>query len=292
MVSKKRVIILGHTGFLGTHLERKLTKTTYWEVIGRSLPEMDLTQYESAKKLIPFLTPDSHIIVAAASKRQFGDTIESYQTNMDIILNLCKLLEKHPVRQIIYMSSSAVYGEETENVNITEETNVNPTSFYGISKYSAERLLMKTCKGNENMLLTLLRPPLIYGPSDEGNTYGPSGFFTSASSDLTITLWGNGEELREFIFVEDFCNIMEVLLKETVPGVFNVVSGIPYCFMDAINEIKKHFPEMSINSRSRTQDKVDNAFNPSKIKAILPQDFKFTALEDGILEMRDYAKKP
>jgi UDP-glucose 4-epimerase len=53
---------------------------------------------------------------------------------MTIVENVCRILSEHPVDQIIYMSSAAVYGEEIENIRISEDTLVNPTSYYGINK--------------------------------------------------------------------------------------------------------------------------------------------------------------
>jgi UDP-glucose 4-epimerase len=80
------------------------------------------------------------LVLAAAVKKQFGDTLEAHRQNMAIIENVCRLLEAYPVRRVIFMSSAAVYGEETENTDISELTPVNPTSFYGINKYTGERL--------------------------------------------------------------------------------------------------------------------------------------------------------
>lgn len=137
---EKKIIILGHSGFIGSHLERMLSKSAGWNVIGRSLPDIDLTSAEQAAQLIPFLTPQSTLVLAAAVKRQFGDTFEAFRQNTAIVENICSLLEKHPVKRVIYMSSSAVYGEETDNTDISELTPVNPTSYYGINKYTAERL--------------------------------------------------------------------------------------------------------------------------------------------------------
>jgi nucleoside-diphosphate-sugar epimerase len=140
VMAKSRILILGHSGFIGSHLENQLSKSLNWEVIGHSLPDIDITNQDHISRLIPFFLPETTLVLAAAVKKQFGDTLEAHRQNMAIIENVCRLLEAYPVRRVIFMSSAAVYGEETENTDISELTPVNPTSFYGINKYTGERL--------------------------------------------------------------------------------------------------------------------------------------------------------
>lgn len=131
----KRIILLGHSGFIGSHLEQDLTKYCSSEIIGKSLPDIDLSDLTSASQLLELFDENTALVLMAAVKRQFGDTLEAFNKNMAIVENICHLIEKSPVKQVIFMSSAAVYGEETHNLNISELTPVNPTSFYGIAKY-------------------------------------------------------------------------------------------------------------------------------------------------------------
>lgn len=287
MLPQKKIIILGHSGFIGSHLERLLSKSEEWEVIGRSLPNIDLTDPEHASMLIPFLAPANTLVLAAAVKRQFGDSLVAFRQNMAIVENICCLLETYPVKRIVFMSSSAVYGEETENTSISEQTPVNPTSYYGISKYAAERLLKKVCTANQQTSLVCLRPPLVYGPDDQGRTYGPSGFSAAALEGVPITLWGDGTELREFIYIEDLCRLIELLIGNEFEGELNVVSGTPYCFVDVITVLKEKSSNIEVNIQPRSKQKVNNAFDASKIKSLLPASFQFTSLKDGLARILD-----
>jgi len=285
MSKVKQVVILGHSGFIGSHLERTLSASGTREVIGRSLPDIDLADPGSAARLRPYLTRDAALVLLAAVKRQFGDTREAFQQNMAIVENVCRLLEEHPVGRVIFLSSAAVYGEETENTNISEETPVNPTSYYGIAKYSAERLLKKTCSADHQASLICLRPPLIYGPGDKGRTYGPSGFTAAALDGAPITLWGDGTERREFIHVQDICRLIAGLLESDFAGELNVVSGTSYCFADIVAALKEQFPNLEVNSRPRSKQKADNAFDARKIKSLLAPGFQFTSLKDGLSQI-------
>ena len=288
MISKqKKIFILGHSGFIGSHLESLLLKASNWDVIGRSLPDIDLTNKEHTSQLSPFFLPETVLVLAAAVKRQFGDTLEAYRQNMEIVENICRLLETYPVKRIIFMSSAAVYGEETENIDISELTTINPTSYYGINKYTAERLLRKACMVSQQTSLVCLRPPLVYGPNDRGRTYGPSGFSAAALEGTRITLWGDGKELREFIYIDDLCRIIEFLTDNEFEGELNVVSGTQYCFADAVTILKEKLPSLEVNTQLRSKKKANNAFDARKIKALLPAKFQFTDLEEGLARILD-----
>jgi UDP-glucose 4-epimerase len=280
----KRIILLGHSGFIGSHLEQDLTKHCSSEIIGKSLPDIDLSNLKSASQLLELFDENTALVLMAAVKRQFGDTLEAFNKNMAIVENVCHLIEKSPVKHIIFMSSAAVYGEETHNINISELTPVNPTSFYGIAKYTAECILKKTCMAN-GISLVCLRPPLIYGPGDSGKTYGPSGFSSAALEGSTITLWGDGTELREFIYIDDLCNLIRELLDNDINGEINVVSGNSYSFAEVINILRTDFPELSLDSKPRSKDKADNAFDAAKIKKLLPDNYQFTSLEAGLTKL-------
>jgi len=277
-----RIIILGHSGFIGTHLEKYLSEVRSEKIIGCSLPDVDLTNSDSLDGLKKYFDNNTTVILTAAVKRQFSDNIVAFKNNLRIIENICQLIEKFPIRRLIYFSSAAVYGEETENTNIDELTLVNPTSYYGIAKYCSERLLRKSCVNNKVTSLVCLRPPLIYGSGDKGKTYGPSGFIDAAQSGNEIILWGDGSELREFIYINDVCRIIDELLDSIFDGDINVVSGNSFTFKDVISVLRKQYEELVVSTKPRSKVKVDNAFNPEKIKALLPNDFNFTSLKNGI----------
>jgi UDP-glucose 4-epimerase len=281
-MNKQKIVILGHSGFIGTNIEKSLSQNNKLEIIGRSLPNIDLTDEESTAQLANYVDKETIVILLAAVKRQFGDTVDVFRKNMQIVENVCKLLLEKPVKKIIFLSSAAVYGEETENTNISEESPINPTSYYGIAKYSAERILKKACFDNQFTSLICLRPPLIYGPGDEGRTYGPAGFTAAACEDKEIILWGDGTERREFIYVNDLCRLIEVLLNSDFSGELNVVSGQRYCFADIIDALQIRFSELTVNSKPRSKEKANNAFVANKIKSILPPEFRFTSLEEGL----------
>ena len=279
----KRIVLLGNTGFIGRHLEKGFQNLRpKAQVIGQSLPALDLTKFEDAQKLADVFDIDTAVIMCAAIKRQFGDNLEVFDQNLNMASNVCRVLEKNSVKRFIFFSSSAVYGEDIHNVRIVEETPICLTSYYGLVKYTAEWLYAKTIGSQKESSLVVLRPPLIYGPEDLGKTYGPSGFVWAALNNKPITLWGDGTELREFIFVEDIVRAVCGLLDSDFSGVVNVASGKSYSFQDVlkiVSDLVGH--ALDIKSFARTKDKVDNAFDNTRFTRFMPA-FRFTSLQEGI----------
>jgi UDP-glucose 4-epimerase len=279
----KRVVILGHSGFIGSHLMKAFEAAGDVEVKGVSMPRVDLTTPSSRETLIETLDESTAVVVCAAVKRQFGDTLEVYHQNMTIVENFAAAVAARPVARVAFMSSAAVYGEETHNVSISETTPVNPTSFYGIAKFTGECLLKKAFAALDSPSLICFRPPLVYGPGDQGRTYGPAGFSAALHEGKPITLWGDGAELREFLYVQDLCQIIRHLTLSDYSGAVNLVSGQSYCFTDVLEILRGISPtDFIVNQRERSKQKVDNAFDATLLRSLLPADFVFTPLESGV----------
>ena len=277
-----RIVLLGQTGYIGSRLAAAFAAAAPGiPVIGRSAPSLDLTRTASGAALEALLDPDAALVVCAAIKKQLGDTPETFEQNLAIVLNVCRAAAARPVRRILFFSSAAVYGEDVQHGIIDESTAVQPTSFYGIGKFAAERLLLRMA-GQHGTSLLILRPALVYGPGEPAYYYGPSGFLTRALSNSPITLWGDGEELREFLFVDDVVALTAQLLPGDARGVLNVVSGTSYTYaqaLDAVARVTGRPP--AVTSRPRTKDKVDHRFDPSRLLAECPG-FAFTSMEEGL----------
>ncbi len=283
MSGLSRIVILGSAGFIGSHLERWLKSSTgKCEVLGFSRQELDLT--DNLSSLRPLLDQDTAVILCSAKKRQFGDTLDAWHQNMAIVENVASLVAAQPVRRLFFMSSCAVYGEETNDLAITEATRPNPTSFYGIAKFTAECLLTKML-ANSPTSVVHLRPAIVYGSGDKGNSYGPVSFCSAVQNGQPITLWGDGRELRDFVYIDDFCRIVAILLDHSFAGTVNIVSGQPGSFAQVIEALRSLGRHPEVGSRPRTKKKADNVYLADLVKSLLPTDFRFTSLTEGISRM-------
>ena len=137
MTDVRRVVILGHSGYIGAHLLDAFCRMGTLEVVGRSKPETDLTRAADVETLAPLCDRGTALVVCAAIKKQLGDTPDILLQNLAIVMNVARLITHHPVGRLVFLSSTAVYGEDVQSLGTTEDSRVSPTSYYGIGKFTA-----------------------------------------------------------------------------------------------------------------------------------------------------------
>jgi|TARA_Y100000031_G_scaffold141301_1_gene169724 nucleoside-diphosphate-sugar epimerase len=279
-----RIVIIGHTGFIGNNIYQNLINNKENEILGISTNEIDLTKDKSAKTLSEILTPDCVVIMCAGIKKQLGDNLETFESNLNIVINFSKAISVIQPKKIIFFSSASVYGEDVAYPEmITEKTVVQPKTYYGIGKYAAEILLKKTC-GENSIQLVIIRPPLVYGKDDLSRGYGPTGFTFKAIYDEEIILWGDGSEFREFVYVGDVGKIVSRLVNSNYNGILNIVSGTSHSYKEILDVLKKIMDlNIKVEYRTRTKEKVDHHYSNDLIHDALGN-FEFTNLKDGLAQ--------
>ena len=248
-------------------------------LVGISRREIDLTSPSAVqRKLLPLLSSRTALVFCAGKLKGEGDNVELLQNNLAIACNVTDALHERPVKQVLVVSSAAIYGEDVPNGSITEQTPAHPTSYYGMSKFLTEWLFARSTPSER---LLLIRPPFVYGPADRSSS-SPAGFLRTVSARQPITLWGNGTEKREFLFVEDLATIAVQLMRRHTSGVVNVTPGHPYSLREAILVSQRLTGvRIPIRSRRRTKRKVDHLFGRGRLRRILPK-YRFTLLEEGL----------
>lgn len=282
----KRTIILGHNGFIGRNLTEYCHQNNpLTEVIGFSAPKTDVTHLKEIQKIAHYFTKNSAVVMLSGIKPNNGDNLETFSHNLSMVANLCRVLQKHPVARFIYMSSAAVYGEDIHNTNISETTPVHPRSYYGMAKYTSEKLLEKLYDEQKRSGLIILRPPAIYGPGEGNVSYNPAGFLQTIKRGGTVTVWGDGSEKREFIFVDDIVKLIHYFIFHSFDGVINIASGMSYTFGEIITNISKLLgKKITIRTKNRSKQKVDAVFNNQLLRTVIP-DFRFTTLTEGLIKL-------
>ncbi|MFH2204186.1 MAG: NAD-dependent epimerase/dehydratase family protein [Elusimicrobiota bacterium] len=283
-----RVLLLGHSGFIGSALARRLHESRPGiEVVGLSYPPFDLTAQERIAELREELRPGTAVVMLSAVKRQSGDTLENYLQNQMMVVNLCRALEGRSSVRVVFFSSTAVYGEDVHNTEITEATPVRPRSYYGMAKYSGERILAKAFQSDNGRGLVLLRPATVYGAGEPGTGYTPTGFLRKMRGGERLTLWGDGSELREFIYIDDLTALTERLIFSDFSGVVNIVSGRSRTFQEiAAAAVQLVGGGEAPDRKPRSKDKVDNCFVPTYVPRLFPE-FTFTSIEDGMRRINE-----
>lgn len=166
----KKVLITGANSYIGAcfenwvkeHYSDQLSVDTI-DMISDSWMEIDFSFYDC----IFHVAGIAHADVGKASKdqKQFY-----YKVNRDLAIATAKKAKKEGVKQFVFMSSMIVYGDSApygKRKRITAETEPRPANFYGDSKLQAEEGVSKLV--SDDFVVTVLRPPMIYGKESKGN---------------------------------------------------------------------------------------------------------------------------
>jgi len=280
-----KIVIIGYTGFIGENIFNYLKNNNEHHLCGISTKEIDLTKEASHLALSKQFSKDCVVIMCAGVKKQLGDNFTTFEKNLVITKNFLKAISLSPPQKIIYFSSASIYGEDVFfQEKITEETPVQLKTYYGIAKYTTERLIEKTCAEFKTKIL-ILRPPLIYGKDDFSKGYGPTGFTYKALSSEEIILWGDGSEFREFIYIDDVVMTIDLLIRNDYSGTLNLVSGDSYAFEEIILILEKTLgKKLIIKSKKRSKDKVDHHYSNKLFQKVI-KELQFNSLEKGIIKM-------
>lgn len=154
------------------------------------------------------------------------DPVSDAKVNYLGTINVLEQARIAGVDQIILTSSAAVYGDTSE-IPTTEDAVKFPLSPYGNNKLSSENMLRmyNEIYGMKNTIFRLFN---VYGPrQDPSNPYSGviSKFMKRASKDLELLIYGDGEQTRDFVYVEDVCRSLYQAHCVKVPGTFNVGTG-------------------------------------------------------------------
>ena len=260
-----RLLAIGGSGIIGSSLHQLAKKLPpFCTFDDYSKENADLSTPQGLESLKGHIAKRKYnvAIVLAAQKRQLGDSAELLTVNNIITDNICRALSDANLH-IVYISSCAVYGEKNQQENYNEKSPLNPTSFYGEHKVYSENIYQANFKPSR---VLILRPPVIYHSSSQG--YDPFGLLFNAKTYGKIRLWGDGSEKREFIYVEEASNAILHLSSQKISGIYNLVSGHSYSFMQIADRIVEVIPAIILQAE-RDFATVDHTYDAVKLCRLL-----------------------
>ncbi|QWE31068.1 NAD(P)-dependent oxidoreductase [Polynucleobacter sp. Adler-ghost] len=172
-----KIGILGGSGFIGTRLFEKLLQcgykpTIFDKVVSKSYPlntiQVDIRDYDELQKAIN----DFDCIINLAAEHADNVSPSSLYEEVNVLgaTNLCRALHVNSIKKLIFTSSVAVYGLNSEILN--ESARLSPFNEYGISKLRAEEVYKNWQELDEaNNSLTIIRPTVVFGEGNRGNLY-------------------------------------------------------------------------------------------------------------------------
>ena len=192
----------------------------------------DITDKERVTKVFDVEQPEIVIHLASFPRQKVvnNNPVWGSRVMIEGLLNLLEASKNYEVRKFVYISSSMVYGDFTNNVS--ENTICNPQGQYGIMKLAGE-YLVKDYSRTDNMVYTILRPSAVYGPLDVEDRV-VSKFLLNAMRGKILKVNG-ANEILDFTYVTDAAEgiVSAALSDNTDNKTYNITKSTGYSLLDA-----------------------------------------------------------
>lgn len=285
----KKALVLGAGGFIGHHLVSRLKREQY-EVIGVDLVKPiyedsladqfiigDLRNLDFVQQIIPSDLDELYQLAADMGGAGYvfsgSHDADIMSNSIQINVNVTKVAVEKEVKKIFYASSACMYPkynqENPELVNCSESSAYPalPDSEYGWEKLFSERLYMSYHR-NYGLEVRIGRFHNIYGPKgawNNGKEKSPAALcrkIASAKPNDSIEIWGDGEQLRSFLFIDDCLDAVRLLMQSNYTSPINIgseemisINGLSSLIQTiAQKEVKHDYISGPIGVRARCSD--------------------------------------
>ncbi|WP_248769273.1 NAD-dependent epimerase/dehydratase family protein [Pseudomonas sp. MWU12-2345] len=237
------ILITGGAGFIGSNLAEALLEQGYSLRILDDLstgkrgnlaldnPRVELIEGDVADAALVTQVMRGcqavvHLAAVASVQASVEDPVRTHQSNFIGTLNVCEAMRQTGVKRVLFASSAAVYGNNGEGESIVEDTTKAPLTPYASDKLASEQYLdfYRRQHGLEPVIFRFFN---VFGPrQDPSSPYSGviSIFCERALKGLPITIFGDGEQTRDFIYVGDLVQILLQALEapQVQEGAINV----------------------------------------------------------------------
>ena len=238
-----KILVLGSSGFIGSNLVKRLKEQGHIvhgaDIIKPKYIEphcffqADLTNESNVKYALKrWDEPYDRVYQLAADMGGAGFIFTS-DNDADVLynsalinLNVAKYATEAGVKQLFYSSSVCVYSIEQVKQRIKEEDiyPANPDSNYGWEKIFSERVYQAFHK-NKGLNIRIARFNNCFGPYctwDGGREKSPAAICRKSLTQDPIEIWGDGKQVREFIYIDDLLDAIEVIMQNPYTGPINI----------------------------------------------------------------------
>lgn len=263
MRKESRILITGGAGFIGRAIARRLKNKSFENIIifdnfstgsrdyipsGCVVIEGDIRNNEDLKNLPKDIEYIFHLAAATSVEESFAKPKFYLENNVYGTINILEWALTNKIKKIVYSSSGAIYGSVGDSVIMKEDLMPNPNNYYGLTKLDGEHLI-NMCNLNFGLDFAILRYFNVFGESQECTSPYASvipKFIYAAINGNDLTVYGTGEQTRDFIHVEEIADA-SILAMEKGSGIYNVATGE----QEDVNSIAK-----LILKRIKTKSKI------------------------------------
>jgi UDP-glucose 4-epimerase len=242
-----KALVTGAAGFIGSHLSESLVASgvdvtgvdCFTDYYAREIKERNLSGLRQDKHftfveaalqsvdldgLLNGVTHVFHLAAQAGVRKSWGRDFLTYTShNVDSTQRLLEAVKDRSINRFVYASSSSVYGDAAP-IPMREETYLQPLSPYGVTKLAAEHLCT-LYHANYGVPTVSLRYFTVYGPRQRPDMAFHK-FMRAAISGQPISLYGDGDQTRDFTFVADIVAANRAAGDRGTPGaVYNIGGG-------------------------------------------------------------------
>lgn len=233
----KKILVTGGSGFIGSHLIEKL------ESKGGNVDNFDKSfdqDIQDEKQVSKFIKQKYDIIFHLAG---FSGSVksnlyeaETFKINTLATINLLEAIASlSPKTKLIISSSRLEYGKPLY-LPVDENHPVNPNTIYGLSKLAATQMAL-VFHQHKGLKVTIFRTSNVYGPHKIRKFAGYNiinYFIDQAQKNKLLTIYGNGKQLRDYLFIDDLLNaFIKAAVSEISNGqIYNLGTGIGIRFKD------------------------------------------------------------
>lgn len=298
-----KVLILGGNGFIGTNLAKTFAQKT--EYIVSSFDRVDASvkqpgvhylsgdffDEDQLRELVKNHDVFYHAVSTLTPGNSNTNYMNGYERDFIQSVKLCDLVQKEEKKLIFLSSGGTVYGKH-EKMPVTETDFCQPINHYGTVKHCIESVMQvfRTQNGAKMIVARISNP---YGPGqDFRKGVGViDAAIKNAIHKTLMTVWGDGEVIRDYIYIDDVCAMLSTLAEYEGPnGVFNLSSGEGYSVNDVIRIVRNKYPDLRVEyTPARSVDLKEIVLSNKKIRRLY--NHPLVTLEEGINRYADHIEK-
>lgn len=301
-----KILVTGGAGFIGGHVCKLLLEADHDVVVLDNLSCGHKESVDPKVKLIvgnindPSKTKEAlegvdaviHMAGLIVVPESVIDPLKYCQNNVIGTINLLECMKDAGVKKIIFSSSACVYGTP-DTLPITENAPLRPDNPYGASKASIEAFL-QVYASIFAFDVTILRYFNPYGPGElhQPETHAIPNFIKAALAKKPVPLYWKGEQVRDFIYIEDLARAHIDVLPLTGFNIFNIGTDSGVKVMEVLDQIFKIFGyDVPITDLGpRPGDVTASYASSQKLKKAVGWSAK-VSLKEGLKKTIDFYKQ-